>query len=119
MGISQKDMTKVLDIFSKNGNSVTDRLKDIGLKAKSTWASSKLWILLSIICTLIFLSHGNLATIMDSLLYVTLGWMTLRTAEDIVKTIVEGGIKKHALTLFAKDGLTADEVDSLNDEVDD
>jgi hypothetical protein len=78
------------------------------------WASRKMLITLSIIGAMIWLVKGAIATILWQVTLLAGLWLLCTTATDIVEKHYNSQFKNKLLDVMAKDGLSKDELDTLN-----
>jgi hypothetical protein len=92
---------------------ILDKVQKIGLNARSSWMSSKLGVTLAVVLGLLYLAHGQVGPLLDTIKWVVCTFLVVRGIQDTVQARETRLLQSHALDLFAKDGLTTGELDQV------
>ncbi len=90
-----------------------EKVKKVSVDARSSWLSSKLGVTLAVVLGLLYLAHGQVAPLLDTIKWVVCTFLVVRGAQDTLQARENRILKCHMGDLLAKDGLTQAEADSI------
>jgi len=84
------------DLVAARAKSAKEKL-EATLVPKSGWMSRKLWIFAGIALTMVWLGRGNLALILDGLIYLTGVYLITQAAQDCVSDAMAAWVKRQEI----------------------
>jgi hypothetical protein len=100
-------MANVIDI-----DKIESYIKNIkSFKPKTSWTSSKLWIMLTIVGALIWLFQANFQAILWPVTVIVGVWLICRTIQDIFSDKFKSQKDLELIKYLSKDGLTEKEIE--------